>query len=198
MAKVTQNGRALQMIFPAAICEEANIRAGNEYDVTSFGNVVSLIPKEISHQNADDDSPVIYTIGYESRTLDKFIWRLKSNGIQQVIDVRELPISRKKGFSKNTLKEILNENGIKYVHLPELGSPSDLRHEYKNGGSELQFFSDYQRYVDENCRKDIQILEQYASMCRSAMMCFELTYVHCHRKILAEKLALDGYRVVHL
>ena len=44
MAKVTPNGRALQMIFPAALCEVANIRAGDEYALSSFGDIIKMKP----------------------------------------------------------------------------------------------------------------------------------------------------------
>ena len=50
--------------------------------------------------------------------------RLKKIGIEQLVDVREIPLSRKNGFAKNALKKALDNNGIIYKHLPELGSPN--------------------------------------------------------------------------
>ena len=200
MAKITQNGRALQMIFPAALCEAANIRAGDEYDLYSFGDVISMRPATRSIAVHDDSflQGTIYTVGYEGTTIDKFIYKLKIHGIEQIIDVREIPLSRKKGFSKNALKGYLADAGIDYIHMPELGSPSVIRHRYKEGGSEYQFFREYEDYIDSNHPKDIELMERYAAKCPSALLCFEHSYVHCHRKILAEKLADFGYKVVHL
>ena len=45
----------------------------------------------------------LYTAGYEGLTIDAFIARLKQAGIDRVLDVREYPLSRKKGFSKKCL-----------------------------------------------------------------------------------------------
>ena len=42
----------------------------------------------------------IFTFGYEGLPLKAFIARLKSAGIQTVVDVRANPLSRKPGFSK--------------------------------------------------------------------------------------------------
>ena len=49
----------------------------------------------------------IYTIGYEGSDIERFIETLVILKIEAVADVRELPISRKKGFSKNKLRESL-------------------------------------------------------------------------------------------
>ncbi|MBQ3736279.1 MAG: DUF488 family protein [Candidatus Methanomethylophilaceae archaeon] len=199
MAKVTQNGRALQMILPAYVCETANIRAGDELDMSSYGDTIVLRPRtSVTLQDDSQYRNTVYTIGYEGTTIEKFVYKLKVHGIEQLIDVREIPLSRKKGFSKNSLKEHLTQAGIKYIHMPELGSPSDIRHRYKEGGSEYQFFMDYEEYIDRDCTKDVQLMDVYASRNISVLMCFERIYVHCHRKILAEKLADFGYKVVHL
>ena len=46
---------------------------------------------------------LIFTIGYEKSTIDEFVDRLADAEIEVLVDVRELPLSRKKGFSKNGL-----------------------------------------------------------------------------------------------
>ncbi|MEN6328638.1 MAG: DUF488 domain-containing protein, partial [Syntrophomonas sp.] len=63
-----------------------------------------------------DDVGKIYTIGYEGKTVDEFLRVLEKAKISIVIDVRENPNSRKKGFSKKILSETLNNNGIQYRH----------------------------------------------------------------------------------
>jgi uncharacterized protein (DUF488 family) len=45
----------------------------------------------------------VFTIGYEGRDIDEFVICLKDFNITRLIDVRELPLSRKRGFSKSTL-----------------------------------------------------------------------------------------------
>src|SRR4051812_41633186 len=69
----------------------------------------------------------IFTIGYEGTTVGEFIAALSEVGVERVIDVRALPLSRRPGFSKSPLKAALEEAGIEYVHLKALGTPADGR-----------------------------------------------------------------------
>jgi uncharacterized protein (DUF488 family) len=66
---------------------------------------------------------VVYTIGYEGTDIDRFVATLKAIGVTVLADVRAVAVSRKKGFSKNGLRERLEAEGITYVHLVELGDP---------------------------------------------------------------------------
>jgi uncharacterized protein (DUF488 family) len=52
---------------------------------------------------------------------------LKVAKITRLIDVRELPISRRKGFAKTALSTALAVAGIEYVHLKGPGDPKDGR-----------------------------------------------------------------------
>src|SRR3954466_2864574 len=48
-------------------------------------------------------------------------------GVERVIDVRALPLSRRPGFSKSPLRAALEQAGIEYVHLKALGTPAEGR-----------------------------------------------------------------------
>jgi len=65
----------------------------------------------------------LYTIGYEGKAVQGFVEDLVRNGIEVLVDVRELPVSRKPGFSKSKLREQVASSGIDYLHLRSLGSP---------------------------------------------------------------------------
>ena len=52
----------------------------------------------------------IYTIGYEGLNQKEFLAWLQHYKINVIADVRQLPLSRKKGFSKNSLNESLAKN----------------------------------------------------------------------------------------
>ena len=69
----------------------------------------------------------LFTIGYEGATMDEFLSALRTAGVERVIDVRALPLSRRPGFSKTPLKNALAEAGIDYVHLRALGTPPEGR-----------------------------------------------------------------------
>src|SRR5208283_920819 len=90
----------------------------------------------------------LYTIGYEGRDIDGFISRLKEFGITRLIDVREIPLSRKRGFSKSALKQKLDDENIEYVHYKALGSPSDIRHKLKVDWDYNYFFEAFTNYLD--------------------------------------------------
>ncbi len=64
----------------------------------------------------------IYTIGYEGLKQKAFLAWLQRYEINVIADVRRLPLSRKKGFSKNSLNELLAKNNIEYISYRELGT----------------------------------------------------------------------------
>lgn len=128
----------------------------------------------------------IYTIGYEGASLNDFIETLKLVGVKTLLDVRELPISRRKGFSKNALKEALAAEGIDYRHERALGSPKAIRHELRETWDYDKFFSEFAVHLDQQT----ELLEQLANELtgRVALVCFEKHQDDCHRKPVAEKL----------
>jgi uncharacterized protein (DUF488 family) len=76
-------------------------------------------------------APKIYTIGYEGLGLEDFVVRLRRAGVRIVIDVRELPLSRKRGFSKGALAEALATARIRYSHMRSLGCPKPIRDRHR-------------------------------------------------------------------
>lgn len=57
----------------------------------------------------------LFTLGYEGLTIEAFIARLQSEQVKTVVDVRELPLSRKKGFFKSAFCAALSAHGIAYA-----------------------------------------------------------------------------------
>ena len=76
----------------------------------------------------------LFTIGYEGLTIGGFIRCLKKAGVETVVDVRELPLSHKPGFSKRALGEALAKAGLAYEHWPELGCPKPIRRRFRIDG----------------------------------------------------------------
>lgn len=142
---------------------------------------------------------LVYTIGYEGKNIQQFIDKLKLMNIEQLIDVREIPLSRKNGFAKNSLRKALNDNNMVYKHLPELGSPSDIRHKLKEDWNYVAFFMDYAKSLERpESQKELVELENLAYIRKSVIMCFEYSVEKCHRKILKEMLMAKGFGVVDL
>jgi uncharacterized protein (DUF488 family) len=144
-----------------------------------------------------DTFPDLWTIGYEGRELGEFLRVLRSRKVKSLVDVRELPLSRRKGFSKSSLYAALAEEGINYLHLRALGSPRDLRHLYRAGGSRDEFMSEYSDYLS---RQDdsLRILMAMIATCTLAIMCVESDYRDCHRSVIGQRLANRGLQVGHL
>jgi uncharacterized protein (DUF488 family) len=81
----------------------------------------------------------LFTIGYEGTRLPEFLNELTAAGVQTLVDVRELPQSRIPGYSKTALSAALKQKGIEYIHMRELGSPRELRHELRENGNFAAF-----------------------------------------------------------
>lgn len=126
----------------------------------------------------------IYTIGYEGTTMEAFLAALKGAGVQQVIDVRALPLSRRPGFSKNVLAATLNDNGIGYVHLKALGTPKPGRDAAKKGDwKTMEAVYSGQLELPE-AQAEAARLRDLAAAKPSAVLCFEHDPKMCHRTML--------------
>ena len=71
------------------------------------------------------DTPTIQSNGYEGITFEGCVNQLIHNQTATLCDVRRNPLSRKFGFSKDSLARILPKIGIEYQHMPELGIVSE-------------------------------------------------------------------------
>ena len=139
----------------------------------------------------------IFTIGYEATTVSEFIAALKGAGVERVIDVRALPLSRRPGFSKTALRGALEDAGIDYVHLKALGTPADGRAAARAGRhSDLERIYAGQLELPEAIAQGAEMLA-LAEEKPSALLCMEREPAHCHRTLLLNAVASDA-EVVHL
>jgi uncharacterized protein (DUF488 family) len=139
----------------------------------------------------------IFTIGYEAATMAEFLAALKGAGVERVIDVRALPLSRRPGFSKSPLKVELEGVGIEYIHLKALGTPSDGRTAARAGRQEdLERIYAGQLELPEAIVQAEQMRELAAER-PSALLCYERDPAQCHRSLLLKAAASDA-EVTHL
>jgi uncharacterized protein (DUF488 family) len=137
----------------------------------------------------------IFTIGYEGTTQPEFIAALQAAGVERVIDVRAVPLSRKPGFSKNILRNGLAEAGLDYVHLKPLGTPPEGREAARKGRhAELERIYAGQLDLPEAIVAAAQ-MRDLASEKPSALLCFERDPHGCHRSLLLRSAAPDAERV---
>ncbi|WP_374944354.1 DUF488 family protein [Sphingomonas sp.] len=139
----------------------------------------------------------VYTIGYEGATSADFVAALTTAGVERVIDVRALPLSRRPGFSKTPLAGALKEAGIDYVHLKALGTPKPGRDAAKKGDlATLRAVYDAQLELPEAQVAAAKMLALAAEM-PSALVCYERDPCHCHRTLLLAAVG-EGIEVVDL
>jgi uncharacterized protein (DUF488 family) len=139
----------------------------------------------------------IFTIGYEGATVPEFIGALTAAGVERVLDVRALPLSRRPGFSKSALRAALEQAGIEYIHLKALGTPADGRAAARAGRhADLERIYAGQLELPEAMAQSAQMLD-LAWERPTALLCMEREPAHCHRTLLLDSVAPDA-EVTHL
>jgi uncharacterized protein (DUF488 family) len=128
------------------------------------------------------------TIGYEGIDIERFLTLLRSHAVETVVDVRELPLSRKSGFSKKALQGHLAHAGIQYIHVPELGCPRQIRHQYRADRDWARYEVAFLAHLQ---MQEVALTALGASVCdtQCALMCFEADATFCHRRMVAAALA---------
>jgi len=141
---------------------------------------------------------IVYTIGYEGTDIERFVETLKIVGIDAIADVRDVPLSRKKGFSKNSLQAILQDNRIGYLSFRDLGDPKTGRDAAKAGKYKLfeKIFNDYLK--SEKAQSALTNLIHHAQNMKVCLLCFERDYKTCHRYIIAKELQKSGFEIFNL
>jgi uncharacterized protein (DUF488 family) len=135
---------------------------------------------------------VVFTIGYEGISLDMFLGLLTANDIAVLADVRELPLSRKRGFSKTALRIALEKHGVHYRHFRELGAPKELRAALKKTGDWAKYREGYLTLLSQKTG----VLEEVGLLLggyRTCLLCFEEDPSTCHRSLVAEALMQTGW-----
>jgi len=132
----------------------------------------------------------LLTIGYEGSKIEDFVATLISEQVEILVDIREIPISRKKGFSKKALAASLQSHGLRYIHMRELGDPKPGREAARKGdlGTFKRIFSEHLRLP--STQKAIRDITQLISENNICMLCFERDPIFCHRMMVAKEIEL--------
>jgi uncharacterized protein (DUF488 family) len=141
----------------------------------------------------------LYTIGYEGRSVGEVLDALVRANVQRLVDVRELPLSRRRGFSKTRFGETLADVGIEYVHAKPLGNPKDNRDRYRAGNVEGGV-KIYRRHLQNGSREALLDLATSVNGTVTCLLCFERDHQLCHRAVITESLAdlLPSVTISHL
>lgn len=140
----------------------------------------------------------LHTIGYEGLDTPDFLSLLSKHDIETLVDIRELPLSRKSGFSKKALAASVKRRGIGYVHLPQLGSPKAIRNRYRDDRNWTRYQRDFLKYLATQDEAIAGLAAMAGNSC-CALLCFEADHNLCHRSMVADAVKqISGIRVCHI
>ncbi|WP_375786984.1 DUF488 family protein [Bradyrhizobium sp. Pha-3] len=148
-------------------------------------------------------STPFYTVGHGTRPLRDFVEILRGAAITLVVDVRIMPRSRTNPqYNYDTLPQSLKPFGIGYEHIAPLGGlrgrlreiPLDLNAFWNNAS-----FHNYADYALSNQFRDgLSRLRQLGHARRCVIMCAELLWWRCHRRLITDYLLAAGESVFHI
>lgn len=140
----------------------------------------------------------VFTVGYEGLELEDFLRQLRRAGVRLVVDVRDMPLSRKRGFSKTALAEALCGAGMAYLHVRNLGCPKAIRDRYRADGDWKAYTAAFTKHL----RKQSQSVRELADLCEkrsAALLCYEADAGLCHRTYVARAVAaVSSASVMHI
>ncbi len=143
--------------------------------------------KNMILNNRKLNQKTMFTIGYEGKTIDKYLQILIQNRINTIIDVRKNPYSMKFNFAKKKFSEHLKRVDVDYIHIPELGIESNRRAKLETEEDYKNLFDHYQK---NNFLNHVNILKNLYDILnnkeRIALTCFERDFNYCHRHIISD------------
>ncbi len=142
----------------------------------------------------------IWSVGHGARPIEELLRILRDGDIQTVVDVRSQPGSRRHPqFGAEPLAAALGEAGIAYVHIPELGGRREPRADSPHRALRVAAFRGYADHMGTpEFARGYERLVALASRSRTAFMCAETLWWRCHRRLIADRLTVDGWTVTHL
>jgi uncharacterized protein (DUF488 family) len=143
----------------------------------------------------------IYSIGFTQKTAEQFFSKLRSAGIQRLLDVRLNNVSQLAGFAKREdlayfLKEIC---GAEYIHEPMLAPTPEILGGYR---SKKLTWNEYEnRFLALMAERQIESrLARSLFESPTVLLCSEPAADRCHRRLVLEYLRQKwgGISISHL
>jgi uncharacterized protein (DUF488 family) len=143
----------------------------------------------------------LYTIGFTQKSAERFFDLLAAHGVERVVDIRLSPGGQLSGFAKQDdlawfLERLI---GAAYIHLPELAPSAEIRDDYRKDHDWERYVPRFEALMDERGIPDGLDRTSFDQQA-SCLLCSEPTPEHCHRRLVAERLARSwpGVEVIHL
>jgi uncharacterized protein (DUF488 family) len=144
--------------------------------------------------------PKVWSVGHGTRPVDELVAVLNEAGIEALADVRSIPGSRRHPqFGRSALTASLAKAGIEYLHLRGLGGRRDALADSPHVALKVDAFRGYADHMSTaEFAADYARLEAVAHQKHAAFMCAETLWWKCHRRMLSDRLTVDGWSVTHL
>jgi uncharacterized protein (DUF488 family) len=142
----------------------------------------------------------VWTVGHSTRTIDELLAVLAAHEIEAVVDVRRFPGSRRlPQFGSAELAASLRAAGLGYQWIESLGGRRRADAASPNDAWQNDAFRGYADHTDtEEFADGLFDLLMVASGLRTAVMCAEMLWWRCHRRIIADVLTSLGHEVRHI
>jgi len=144
---------------------------------------------------------ILYTLGHSTRTESELIEVLQIHSIQTLVDIRTFPISRRMPhFNRESLEKSLLTASVRYVWMKALGGRrSKILDDSPNIALRNASFRNYADYMlTPQFENAVAELIALAEQSRTAYMCAERVYFHCHRMLVSDWLVAHGHEVLHI
>jgi uncharacterized protein (DUF488 family) len=143
----------------------------------------------------------LFTIGHSTRSLDDLVEALRAHGVERLVDIPAFPMSRRlPHFNRENLEQELPQRGIAYEWRKALGGRrKKIRKDSPNTALRNESFRNYADYMrTPEFHQAAAELVRMAEEKRTAYMCAERVYFHCHRMMVSDYLAAHGHTVLHI
>jgi uncharacterized protein (DUF488 family) len=142
----------------------------------------------------------VWTVGHSTREIDEFLSIVKAHDIELIADVRRFPGSRRlPQFEAGALEAALGRRGVAYRWFEALGGRRRPDPASKNLSWHHRAFRAYADHVaSEEFATGLSELLMLAPGLRTAVMCAEVLWWRCHRRIIADVLVSLSVPVIHI
>lgn len=151
----------------------------------------------------DKGRSTFFSIGHSNRTIVEFADLLQRSGIKLIADVRKIPKSRRNPqFGQNELSAHLAERQIQYAYLPLLGGRRGRQTAAGSSSNGYWRVKSFRHYADYTLTADfaegIAELRSLGRASPTAIMCAEAVWWKCHRRLIVDRLLVEGDEVFHI
>lgn len=158
---------------------------------------------EIAGTPVADAQRPFFTIGHSTRSVDEIVELLHMVGAETIVDVRKMPRSRANPqFNIDVLPVALGERQIGYRHIAMLGGLRGREPTLKVSPNTFWRNKSFRNYADYAMTPPFHAglaeLIELGKQRTCAVMCSELLWWRCHRRIIADYLIFDGAAVFHV